>query len=298
MRISLWTAGIIMALGFVSGARADTPPQGVCRALFEKSGLTQDDGFSIHNGPDGCVIENASFDVNRFQSWHFDRAEFAADNLAAAAKGSLPSWGRFSTEGVRLSLKTTTPFVRFITNLQQWPMDVTGFYHWDNESGRLQIEDIRITSVKNGLAALSVDLSAPKSLDISALTNIDAIKISHLRFRLDNQGFFEAFVGPAAGGFLREITGSYDADIDALIKEKKSKFIAGLGAILATQLDDNSRKAFIHFVQDLPHPTGYFSFELSLPKAVPLTSLTATITPEKAAPLFAGSTICVRYSAR
>ncbi len=245
-------------------AAAGTP----CTDLIEGSAVIQHaDGFAISDLHDGCAVTNGIFKSGSKMGWTFERAEFKGDGLAdflkaiASKPEHLPTWGRFSVEGVRFTPMLDNAMANYITTVQQWPMDMSGSFRFDPRDGYLDIQELELTNLRLGKASLSAELSLPKDAGMPALMQDGSVGLTHLRFRLDNQGLFEGMAVPSLAAFLQQMAGSDDPAQG--INQLRDSTVAALQALPDGRIDAESKKALLRFVQDLPHPTGFFTLDLA-----------------------------------
>ncbi len=269
MRFSLLLP-LLVSFAPLSAAAAGTP----CADLVEGSAVLQHaDGFAISQLHDGCAVSNAIFKSDGRMAWTFDRAEFKGDGLVDFLKSisskpdRLPSWGRISVEGARFTPMMDNAFANYIATVQQWPMDMSGSFRFDRKDGYLDIQELELTNLRLGKVSLSAELSLPKDADISRLAQDGSIGLSRLRFRLDNLGLFEGMAVPSLAAFIQQMTGSDDPAQG--ISQLRDTAVVTLQALPDSRIDAESKKALLHFVQDLPHPTGFFTLDLAFDK--PLT---------------------------
>lgn len=301
---SLFLSTMLVLASGIAGAGAQSPAgSGTnCQALLGDFGVSLGQEVRTRDRPNGCVITNGALDTARYQTWTFTRAEIKAENFASIRKDNvvIPAWGSIAVEGLIPRFRTGNPLASYITKLQQWPMEFAASYRWHAADGRLEVDDVRLSSIRGGVMSVSADLTADRNTTPQALAATGNIGISRLRVRLDNQGLFEALVGPSAVALAAyfSVPDGETGDIEARIEEAKAKAVALLAAAPDTQLDKDSKQALIRFVQDMPHPTGYFSVEIELPKPLTISDLAPGMDDLKPARILAGARIEARYSAR
>ena len=277
-----------------------TSSKSPCGALLAQYGVNLGTEATTQDLPNGCVISNGAIATSTYQTWAFDRAEIKTDDFAGLAGGGnrkIPAWGLLSLEGVRFRIRSGNSVVNYINRLQQWPMDLDMSYHWDPQAGRLELDEARLSSVKAGLVALSGDFVLDGNVNAGAIPDPANVGVSRLRFRLDNQGLFEALAGPALSAYLAAQIGQ-DADLDAEVERLKALAVKSIGATPETVADGASRQALIRFVEDLPHPTGFFSVEVEFPKPLKLSDLSNAGDPMVVAKMLSAGKVHVRYTAR
>ncbi len=258
-------------------------------------------GFTVTELPDGCVVENGRLRLNGFTGWAFDHAEITGDGLpgllpgAADWPGRLPSWGRFSADGVRFSAQTNNAFSNYIMSIQQWPMDMSAAFHYDAKEGLLDIQEMQITNLRLGKAALSAQLTLPKDTDAGHLVASGSAGLTHLRLRLDNMGMFEGLAIPALAAALQEATGTDDPAKS--LKQFQVAAAVALGALPDSRIDADSRTALSRFVQDLPHPSGFFTLDITFAKPLQIGE-NMTQPTQLAQLVLADAKIKARYEAR
>ncbi|WP_368517661.1 hypothetical protein [Rhizobium sp.] len=297
MRFSLLLP-LLASLTPLTAAAAGTP----CTDLIEGSAEIQHaDGFAISDLHDGCAVTNGLFKSGSRVGWTFERAEFKGDGLAdflksiASKPDHLPTWGRFSVEGVRFTPMLDNAMANYITTVQQWPMEMSGAFRFDPKDGYLDIQELELTNLRLGKASLSAELSLPKNAGVPALTRDGSVGLSHLRFRLDNQGLFEGMAVPSLAAFLQQMTGSDDPAQG--INQLRDTTVTALQALPDSRIDAESKKALLRFVQDLPHPTGFFTLDLAFDKPLPIGTL-GLDTAQLAQTALASAKISVSYKAR
>lgn len=295
---SLLFLPLLLAFTPVSVAAAETP----CADLVESNSIIQHaDGFAVSELHDGCAVTNGLFKSDSRIGWTFDRAELKGDNLVQILKSlpnkpdHLPTWGRLSVEGARLTPITDNPLSNYIATIQQWPMDISGSFHFDPKDGYLDIQELQLTNLRVGKASISAELSLPKNASASALTQAGAVGLSHIRLRLDNQGLFEGMAVPSLAAFTQQMTGSDDPAQG--LNQLRDKAITALQALPDARIDADSKKALLHFLQDLPHPTGFFTLDLSFDKPLKVGSSDLDAAQLAQAAL-ASAKIAVSYKAR
>ncbi len=279
-------------------AAAGTP----CTDLIEGSAVIQHaDGFAISDLHDGCAVTNGLFKSGSRVGWTFERAEFKGDGLAdflksiASKPDHLPTWGRFSAEGVRFTPMLDNAMANYITTVQQWPMEMSGAFRFDPEDGYLDIQELELTNLRLGRASLSAELSLPKNAGVPALTRDGSVGLTHLRFRLDNMGLFEGMAVPSLAAFLQQMTGSDDPAQG--INQLRDTTVTALQALPDSRIDADSKKALLRFVQDLPHPTGFFTLDLAFDQPLKIGALDFN-SAQLAQTALTSAKISVSYKAR
>jgi len=72
---------------------------------------------------------------------------------------------------------------------------------------------------------------------------------------------------------------------------------AAVQAMPDSQIDAESKKALLRFIQDMPNPTGYFALDLSFETPLPIGL--SDLSPEKLAPrALSDAKMSVSYKAR
>ncbi|MFK0161288.1 hypothetical protein [Rhizobium sp. NPDC090279] len=297
MRFSLLLP-LLVAFAPLTAAAAEAP----CADLIEGSAAIQRaDGFAISDLHDGCAVTNGIFKSGTRMGWTFDRAEFKGDGLVDFLKSiankpdRLPTWGRFSVEGVRFTPLLDNAMANYITTVQQWPMDLSGAFRFDPKDGYLDIQQLQLTNLRLGEASLSAELNLPKNAGVPALTQEGSVSLAHLRFRLDNMGLFEGMAVPSLAAFLQQVTGSDDPAQG--INQLRDTTVAALQALPDNRIDAESKRALLRFVQDLPHPTGFFTLDLAFDKPLPIGTL-GLDAAQLAQTALASAKISVSYKAR
>ncbi len=303
MRLSILAIAVLIVLGSTFADAAPTDPsKPKCTVLLDNYGVKLGDDAQIDDRPNGCVMTGGAIETSSYQTWVFKRAEIEADNFAGIKKdmSTVPTWGRLAIEGLTWRFHTSSPVTNYITKLQQWPMDVTAAYHWFPADGRLEVQDLQVTSVRTGLMSVSADLVTDKNTTPQALLTSGHIGLSRLRLRLDNQGLFEALVGPMASASLLYFSkpGDDQPEIEPQVEGAKTRAIASLTATPETQIDGESRQALIRFIQDIPHPTGFFSLEIEFAKPIMLSDLSLASDEATIVKMIAAARIKARYTAR
>lgn len=289
---------LLFSFAPLSTAAAGTP----CAELVDGSAVIQHrDGFAVADLHDGCAVTNGLFKSDSRVGWTFDRAELKGDDLVAFLKNiaskpdHVPTWGRFSVEGVRFTPLLTNPLANYISAVQQWPMDISGAFRFDPKDGYLDIQELELTNLRLGKASLSAELTLPKDANVQVLTQTGSVGLTHLRFRLDNQGLFEGMAIPSLAAFQQQLTGSDDPQQG--IDQLRSSAVAALQILPDSRIDAESKKALLRFVQDLPHPTGFFTLDLAFDKPLQIGSL-GLDAAQLAQTALANAKISVSYEAR
>ncbi|WP_349960905.1 hypothetical protein [Rhizobium sp. ZPR3] len=297
MRLSLLLP-LLVSFAPPSAVAAGTP----CTDLIESSGIIQHaDGFAISDLHDGCAVTNGLFKSGSRIGWTFERGEFKGDGLAdflktmASKPDHLPTWGRFSVEGVRFTPMLDNAMANYITTVQQWPMDISGAFRFDPKDGYLDIQELQLTNLRLGKASLSAELSLPKNAGMPALTRDGSVGLTHLRFRLDNMGLFEGMAVPSLAAFLQQMTGSDDPAQG--INQLRDTTVTALQALPDSRIDADSKKALLRFVQDLPHPTGFFMLDLAFDQPLKIGALDFN-SAQLAQTALTSAKISVSYKAR
>ncbi|MBB6484593.1 hypothetical protein [Rhizobium lusitanum] len=289
---------LLLSLAPLSVAAAETP----CADLVNGSDIIQHvDGFAVSELHDGCAVTNGLFKSGSRLGWSFDRAELKGDDLVAFLKSisakpdHLPSWGRFSVEGIRFAPMMDNAFANYIASVQQWPMDVSSSFHFDAKDGYLDIQDVQLTNLRLGKAALSAEFILPKNTNVQSFAEGGSAGLTHLRFRLDNQGLFEGMAVPSLASFLQQITGSDDPAQG--INQLRNNASTALQMVPDSQIDAESKKALLKFLQDIPHPAGFFTLDLAFSKPLQIGTL-GLDAAQLAQTALANAKISVTYKAR
>lgn len=264
----------LLSLAPLSAMAAETP----CADLIEGSAVIQHgNGYAISDLHDGCSIANGLFKSGGRMGWAFDRAELKGDDLVAFLKAistkpdHMPTWGRFSVEGIRFTPFMDSALANYITTVQQWPMDISGAFRFDPKDGYLDVQELELTNLRLGKASLTAQFTLPKDTNVQALTQGGSVGLTHLRFRLDNQGLFEGMAVPSLASFQQQITGSDDPEQG--FSQLRASAATALQILPDGQIDAESKKALLRFVQDLPHPTGFFTLDLAFSKPLQIGAL-------------------------
>ncbi|ENN84969.1 hypothetical protein RHSP_58640 [Rhizobium freirei PRF 81] len=288
----------LVLLAPFSAAAAETP----CADLVNGSEAIQHrDGFAVSELHDGCAVTNGLFKSGSRLGWTFERAEMKGDDLVAFLKAintkpdNIPSWGRFSVEGIRFTPLLDNAFANYIATVQQWPMDISGSFHFEPKDGYLDIQEMQLTNLRLGKASLSAEFTLPKNSNVQALAEGGSAGLTHLRFRLDNQGLFEGMAVPSLASFLQQAGGSDDPAQG--INQLRDNASTALQILPDSQIDADSKKALLRFLQDLPHPTGFFTLDLAFSKPLQIGSLGLDAT-QLAQTALASAKISVSYKAR
>lgn len=289
---------LLFSFAPLSAVAAGTP----CAELVDSSAVVQHrDGFAISELHDGCAVTNGLFKSGNRMGWTFDRAELKGDDLVAFLKtiaskpNHVPTWGRFSVEGMRFTPLLDNALANYIATAQQWPMDISGAFRFDPKDGYLDIQELELTNLRLGKASLSAELTLPKDTNVQTLTQGGSVGLTHLRFRLDNQGLFEGMAVPSLAAFQQQLTGADDPEQG--INQLRGNAVAALQILPDNQIDAESKKALLRFVQDLPHPTGFFTLDLAFDKPLQIGSLGLDAT-QLAQTALASAKISVSYKAR
>lgn len=289
---------LLLSLAPLSALAAGTP----CADLINGGDVIQQkDGFAVSELHDGCSVANGIFKSGSRMGWTFDRAELKGDDLVAFLKAiatkpdHLPTWGRFSVEGVRFTPLLDNAFANYITSVQQWPMDISGAFRFDPKDGYLDVQELELTNLRLGKASLSAQFTLPKDVNVQALTEGGSAGLTHLRFRLDNQGLFEGMAVPSLAAFLQEMAGT--GDPQQSIDQLRGTAETALQMLPDGHIDADSKKALLRFVQDLPHPTGFFTLDLAFEKPLQIGAL-GLDAQQLAQTALANAKISVSYKAR
>lgn len=300
MRFTLLAAYLLLTAA-PALANAEPPAQTgkICEERIRNAGLDFGEKAQIRDWPHGCLIANGGIAFGTYQNWIFKRAEFKSDSIAALAKDmqAIPLWSSLSIEGLALQIPTSSASARYIAALQQWPMDFSGSYRWYPDEGRLEVDDMQLSSPRSGLLGVSGDFVAEKNATPQSLAALNTLGVSRLRLRIDNQGLFEAIVGPSAVALLTAGNAD-DADVEAQVEASKTQAVAVLAAIPDDQIDKNSRQSLIRFVQDMPHPVGSFSVEIEFPKPLMFGELMQSGDPVGVLKLLSSAKFTAYYTAR
>lgn len=273
-----------------------------CAALVESTAVIErQDGFAVRDLHDGCAVENGLFKSSSQLGWRFDRAEVEGDGLIdlltnlPAGTDRIPSWGRFSIEGARFTSLLDNALANYITTVQQWPMDVSGSFRYDAKDGYLHIQEAQLTQLRVGKMVFAAELMLPKDSDLQKLAASGSVGLKHLRLRLDNQGLFESLAVPTLTAFLHEWTGTDDpAQSIGQLRDASARAIK---ALPAGRIDAESSKALLRFMQDLPHPTGFFTLDVSFKEPFQL-NLGGLEAVQMAQNALSEANMTVRYTAR
>jgi len=302
MRLAFLTASFLLTLiPVLANAESSDLSGETCRERVRGAGVELGDKAQIRDWPHGCLITNGSIEFGPYQNWAFKRAEIKSDDVASLKRdmAMIPNWGRVAVEGLTLRFPVTSAVTRYITALQQWPMDFSGSYHWYPAEGRLEVDNVELSSLRGGLVAASGDFVTNSNATPQSLAAMSTLGISRLRLRLDNQGLFESVAGPSLVAALSAGAGwDADIDIDERVEASKTQAAAVLTAIPDAQIDKESRQALIRFVRDLPHPGGFFSLEIEFPKPFMVGELDPGTDPVAALKLLSGAKITAQYTAR
>lgn len=263
-------------------ARTEAPapenvPLSQCEEFLKSmSLLTPGQDYAVRDIPDGCVVSNSVYHTMRLMNWTIERAVLEVDHFqdylseTADLGKAPPLWGRIAIDGLRMTIQSGSKVSDYITSIQQWPMDVSASYRFDPESGYLHIQNAEINSIKMGKASVSAEINLPLDSTVASLTVNPAATLSHLRIRLDNQGLWESLALPVLASYaaLPTETGESDPEVDiARLRDIVSKSVE---AMSDNQIDASSRKALLRLVEDIPHPTGFFTLDLHFDKPMPI----------------------------
>ncbi len=289
---------LLLSLAPLSARAAETP----CADLVNGSDIIQHaDGFAVSELHDGCAVTNGLFKSGSRFGWTFEHAELKGDNLVNFLKSittkpeNMPNWGRLSIEGIRFTPLMDNALANYITTVQQWPMDISGSFRFDPKDGYLDIQEVQLTNLRLGRASLSAELTLPKDTNVKALAEGGSAGLTHLRFRLDNQGLFEGMAVPSLVSLLPQATGSDDPA--QAIAQLRNNAATALQILPDSQIDAESKKALLRFLQDLPHPTGFFTLDLAFNRPLQIGSL-GLDPAQLAQTALAGAKISVSYKPR
>lgn len=260
-------------------------------------------GFAVRDSHDGCVISNALFSSGDLMSWAFDRVEIEGDRLrdfmsdTPDMASSPPQWARLAIDGVRLSLKIDDKLTKFISSVQQTPSDFTASYRFDPKDGYLHIQNAEMSNVRLGKVAISGEFNLPTESSIGQLAANPTATLSRLHLRLDNQGIWESLIVPSLANVVFRAWSNDDADPETAIAQYITVASAAVQAMPDSQIDAESKKALLRFIQDMPNPTGYFALDLSFETPLPIGL--SDLSPEKLAPrALSDAKMSVSYKAR
>jgi len=255
----------------------DNAPLSRCEEFLKgMSILKPGKDYMVRDIPDGCVVSNGIYQAMSIMGWTVERAVLEVDRLqdylseAPDLSKTAPQWGRLAVDGVRMTLQSGNKVSDYITSIQQWPMDFAASYRFNPESGYLHIQNAEISSIKMGKASVSAEINLPVDSSVASLTVNPTATLSHLRLRLDNQGLWESVALPVLANYaaLPSETGESDPEIDiARLRDIVSKSVE---AMPDKQIDATSRQALLRFVQDMPHPTGFFTMDVHFDKPMPI----------------------------
>lgn len=288
-------------------AKAPTPdsaPLSRCEEFLKGMNiLMPGKDYTVRDIPDGCVVSNSVYQTMHMMGWSIERVIIEADRLqdylseAPNLNKAPPLWGRIAMDGVRMTLQSGSKVSDYITNVQQWPMEFAASYRFNPKSGFLHIQNAEISSIKMGKASVSAEINLPVDSSITSLTINPTATLSHLRLRLDNQGLWESIALPVLSNYAAfpSEPGESDPEINIVrLRDIVSKYVETLPD---SQIDANSRKALVRFVQDMPHPTGFFTMDVHFDKPLPI-SLKDLNPGTLAQHAITGAKISVSYKAR
>lgn len=268
---------VTTALAQTTAPEVDKTTLGQCEDFLKNvSFFNPDMDYAVRDIPEGCIISNSIYNTSSFMGWSIERAIVEADGFQDYLSDTpdlnkhLPQWGRIAIDGVRMKLQSGSKIPDYITSIQQWPMDASASYRFNPESGYLHIQNAEISSTKLGKASFSAEINLPVGSTVASLTDHPTATVSHLRVRLDNQGMWESFALPVLANYaaLPSETGESDPETDiARLRDIASKSVEMLPD---NQINATSRKALLKFIQDMPHPTGFFSMDLEFDPPLPI----------------------------
>lgn len=289
----------------------DAPQENVsgqCAAFLQGMDLIkQGKDFAVRDSHDGCVISNALYQHSSVIGWTVDRIEIEGDRLKSFLSGAeninkaAPLWGRVDLDGIRFTLLVDDPSTKYINAVQQWPMDISAAYRLDPADGYLHIQNVQVSSVRLGNAVLSAELGLPVGASMDELVQEPKITLSHLRLRLDNQGLWEGMAVPALISYANAFSSSGTTDAEAAVEQLRGSIAASLQLLPESQIDVESRKALLRFVQDMPHPTGFFTLDFDFEKPLAIDEKTLGGNPDPttfARYAIAGAKISATYKPR
>lgn len=232
--------------------------------------------YSVRDIPDGCVVSNGFYQAMSMMGWTIDGAIIEVDRLqdylseTPDLSKTAPQWGRLAIDGIRMTLQSGSKISDYVTSIQQWPMDFTASYRFNPESGYLHIQNAEISSTKMGKASVSAEINLPVDSSVASLTVNPTATLSHLRLRLDNQGLWESVALPVLANYAALPSETGESDPEADIARLVNIVSKSVEAMPDKQIDAVSRKALLRFVQDMPHPTGFFTMDVHFDKPMPI----------------------------
>jgi len=274
---------VLLSLAATSAfARTEAPaPENVPLSQCEEflkgmSLLTPAKDYAVRDIPDGCVVSNSIYHTMQLMGWTIERAILEVDRFqdylseAPDLNKTVPQWGRIAVDGMRMTINSGSKVSDYITSIQQWPIDFSASYRFNPKNGYLHIQNAEINSTKMGKASVSAEINLPVDSTVGSLTANPSATLSHLRIRLDNQGLWESLALPLLANYaaLPTETGESDPEVDiARLRVIVSKSVE---AMPDNQIDASSRKSLLRFVQDMPHPNGFFTLDLHFDKPMPI----------------------------
>lgn len=301
---------VLLSLAAASAFAQTTPPTpddaplSRCEEFLKgMSILKPGKDYTVRDIPDGCVVSNGFYQAMSMMGWTIDGAIIEVDHLqdylseAPDLSKTAPQWGRIAIDGVRMTLQSGSKISDYVTSIQQWPMDFTASYRFNPESGYLHIQNAEISSTKMGKASVSAEINLPVDSSVASLTVNPTATLSHLRLRLDNQGLWESVALPVLANYAALPSETGESDPEADIARLVNIVSKSVEAMPDKQIDAASRKALLHFVQDMPHPTGFFTMDVHFDKPMPI-GLNDLEPGKLAQHALTGAKISVTYKAR
>ncbi|WP_374832758.1 hypothetical protein [Paenochrobactrum pullorum] len=233
---------------------------------------------AVRDIPEGCIISNSIYDSSSFMDWSIERAIVEFDRFqdylsdTPDLNKAPPQWGRIAVDGIRMILQSGNHMSNYITSIQQWPMDVSASYRFNPESGFLHIQNAEISSTKLGKASISAEINLPAGSSVASLIAHPTATLSHLRIRLDNQGIWESFALPVLANYAALPSESEERDLEADIARLRDLASKAIEMLPDSQINASSRQALLKFIQDMPHPAGFFAMDLQFDPPLPIDS--------------------------
>ncbi|MGU3576583.1 hypothetical protein ACLBWZ_13685 [Brucellaceae bacterium C25G] len=248
-----------------------------CEELLNSKGfLTPGKNYSVRNIPEGCIISNSIYNTSTFVSWTIEKVTLEVDHLQDYVSDTpdwsktLPKWGHIAIEGMRMTLQSGRRLSDYITSIQQWPMDISVSYRFNPKTGYLHLQKAELSSTKMGKASISAEINLPEGSSIASFTDNPTVTVSHLRMRLDNQGMWESLALPVFANYAALPTETGEDDPETDMNKLRDLATTGIEKLPENQIDASSRKALLNFIQDMPHPTGFFSIDLQYDTPLPI----------------------------
>ncbi|WP_341667196.1 hypothetical protein [Alcaligenes sp. SDU_A2] len=249
---------ILPALMMFLGAAQAGP---VCEFLLSRFAVhAQHEGsLDVQDQPQTCVIRQGQMGTGTGSMvLAFDQLRLSGSGFASGGEeGDLPQTLALDVTGIYV-LTGRMPGQDYLMRLQALPMSFGMDYVWDAQSGQLRIERAVLRGER--LREISVHVLAQAS-ELAGqplrLEDLPALRLRHLRLRLDNVALVQSMIMPAVVSSI------------SLYEDPKPTIQAGLlAARTAVMLMPPStaalasRQALLDFIGELPAPKGQLDLRL------------------------------------